>query len=208
MIAVVVLLGFVVGVVMPRIRHAAKAAQESVGNIGSELERVLGAFTTVKASGAEHQELERVGAAARSARDEGTRLARWGAVAGTSAGLCMQIAFLVVLGVGGARADSGAISVGTLVAFLLYVLYIAQPVMQLVNAGTYFQAGRAALGRIVEVRSLPVEDLDVQAPVAPRHAPPCHRRPPRCASRTSGSPTRDARSPRCATLTSRFRQAS
>ncbi len=157
----VVALSVVVGVVMPRIRRAAKDAQVSVGRMGGELERVLGGFTTVKASGAEHHELERVGAAAERAREEGTRVARWAAVAGTSAGLCMQVAFLVVLGVGGARLQSGAIDVGTLVAFLLYVLYLAQPVLQLVNAGTYFQAGRAALTRIEEVGSLPVEDVDV-----------------------------------------------
>ena len=173
-LATVVALSLVVGFVMPRIRRAAKEAQVSVGRMGAELERVLGGFTTVKASGAERHELERVGAAAERARDEGSRLARWAAVAGTSAGLCMQIAFLVVLGVGGARLQSGAIDVGTLVAFLLYVLYLAQPVLQLVNAGTYFQAGRAALARIEEVASLPVEDVDVDrvAPREPAIAPP------------------------------------
>jgi ABC-type multidrug transport system fused ATPase/permease subunit len=170
-IGVVLLLGFTVGVVMPRIRHAAKDAQASVGEMGAELERVLGAFTTVKASGAEHQELVRVGEAAARARDQGTRLARWSAVAGTSAGLCMQVAFLVVLGVGGARVDSGAISVATLVAFLLYVLYVAQPVMQLVNASTYFQAGRAALGRIAELQALDIEDVDVELPLPPQARP-------------------------------------
>lgn len=153
----------VVGVVMPLIRRAAKDAQVSVGQMGAELERVLGGFTTVKASGAERHELERVGAAARRAREEGTRLARFGAIAGTSSGLCMQVAFLVVLGVGGARLQSGAIDVATLVAFLLYVLYLAQPVLQLVNAGTYFQAGRAALARIAEVGALSVEAVEVDA---------------------------------------------
>lgn len=162
-VVVVLLLVVAVGILMPRIRSAAKEGQGAVGLMGAELERVVGAFSTVKASGAEHQELERVGAAADHARDHGTRLARWAAVAGTSAGLCMQIAFLVVLGIGGARVESGAISVGTLVAFLLYVLYVAQPVLQLVNAGTYFQAGRAALARIAEVQALPVEDVEVDA---------------------------------------------
>jgi ATP-binding cassette subfamily C protein len=49
--SLIVGLGVVVGIVMPRIRRAAKGAQRSVGLMGGELERVLGAFTTVKASG-------------------------------------------------------------------------------------------------------------------------------------------------------------
>ncbi|MBJ7329025.1 MAG: ABC transporter ATP-binding protein [Solirubrobacteraceae bacterium] len=172
-IGVVVLLAAVIGVVMPRIRAAARDAQRSVGAMGSEVERILGAFTTVKASGAEAQELQRAGDAAQRARDQGTVLARWSAVAGTSAGLSIQVAFLIVLGVGGARAASGAISVATLVAFLLYVFYLTQPVLQLVNASTYFQAGRAALGRIGEITALPTEplDLDGRAPEPIGHGP-------------------------------------
>ena len=73
----------------------------------------------------------------------------------------------MVLGVGGARVDSGAITVATLVAFLLYVMYLTQPVLQLVNAGTYFQAGRAASRRIGEVTRLAIEDVDPDLPPAP-----------------------------------------
>ncbi|MCF1592912.1 ABC transporter ATP-binding protein [Streptomyces muensis] len=159
-VGVVLLLGFVVGVIMPRIRRAALSAQQSVGEMGATLERALSAFTTVKASGAEDVEARRVDAAARDAYDEGVVLARWGSVAGTTAGLAIQIAFLVVLGVGGARVSSGAISVATLTAFLLYVLYLAQPVMSLTNVGTYFQAARAAVQRLSEVTRLPTEPVD------------------------------------------------
>ena len=97
-------------------------------------------------------------------------------MAGTSAGLAIQVAFLVVLGVGGARVDSGAISVATLVAFLLYVMYLTQPVLQLVNAGTYFQAGRAAIGRIGEVTRLGTEDVDPDGAARAGARPPSPRR--------------------------------
>jgi ABC-type multidrug transport system fused ATPase/permease subunit len=161
---VVVVLGLVVGLVMPRIRRAARSTQQSVGQMAGALERAVGAFSTVKASGAESLELQRVGAAARTAHDHGVRAATWTSVAGTTAGLSIQVAFLVVLGVGGARVQSGAIDVATLVAFLLYVLYLTQPVLQLVNAGTYFQAGQAALSRIAEVTELDTEDLAAVRP--------------------------------------------
>ncbi|WP_405605280.1 ABC transporter ATP-binding protein/permease [Streptomyces sp. NBC_01410] len=159
-VGVVVLLGAVVGLILPRIRSAALRAQESVGEMGTALERALSAFTTVKASGAEEVETERIYTAARDAYDEGVGLARWGSVAGTVAGLAMQVAFFVVLGVGGARVSSGAISVATLTAFLLYVLYLAQPVMSLTDVGTYFQAARAAIQRLSEITRLPTEPVD------------------------------------------------
>jgi ABC-type multidrug transport system fused ATPase/permease subunit len=166
-VGVVCVLGVVVALVMPRIRNAARESQRAVGRMGGAFERALGAFGTVKASGAESVELARVGAAAEDAYEQGTVAARWSSVAGTAAGLSIQVAFLVVLGVGGARVQSGAISVSTLVAFLLYVMYLTQPVLQLVNAGTYFQAGRAAIGRIGEVTELPTEPV-----TASDHSPP------------------------------------
>ncbi len=73
------------------------------------------------------------------------------------AGLSIQIAFLTVLAVGGARVASGAISVGTLVAFLLYVFYLTSPIQQVVGALTQYQVGAAAVARITEAEQLPVE---------------------------------------------------
>lgn len=168
-----VLLGVTAGVVlgtvlisalvMPRIRRAAVKAQTEVGAIGSTLERGLSGFGVVKAYGAEDLETARVTDAARAARGHGLVVARWAAVAGTAAGLATQIAFLLVLVVGGGRAASGAISIATLITFLLYVSYLAQPAMQLTNAGTYLQMGRAAAERIRQVTSLPVEEVDAAA---------------------------------------------
>jgi ABC-type multidrug transport system fused ATPase/permease subunit len=161
---VIVVLVVVMAVIMPAIRKAALRAQESVGAMGAALERVIGAFTTVKASGTESVEQERIDVAARSAYTEGITLARWGSVAGTTAGLTIQVAFLVVLGAGGARVASGAMTVSELVAFLLYVAYLTHPVVQLVSASTYLQAGRAALTRIAEVNALPTEPLGLARP--------------------------------------------
>ncbi|CRK56204.1 ABC transporter ATP-binding protein [Alloactinosynnema sp. L-07] len=158
--AVVAVLGGIVWLIMPRIREAALRAQASVGEIGAALERGLGAFTTVKASGAERAEEERVDRASRSAYEQGVALAKWGSVAGTTTGLAIQVAFLVVLGVGGARVAAGSMTVADLVAFLLYVAYLTAPLSQLVNASAYIQAGRAAVTRIGEVTQLPIEDIE------------------------------------------------
>jgi len=155
----------VVGVVVPRIGRAARRAQDSVGVMGAALERMLGAFRTIKASGAESREGERIHDAARQAWRADVRAAKWQAVAGNVAGLSIQSAFLAVLAVGGIRVASGAISVGTLVAFLLYVFYLMPPVQQVVSAATEYQVGAAAVARITEAERLPVEPTT--APAAP-----------------------------------------
>ncbi|NYI07443.1 ABC transporter ATP-binding protein [Allostreptomyces psammosilenae] len=175
-LAVVVLIGAAFGVVMPRIARATKRSQEAVGLMGAALERVLGAFRTVKAAGVERTEGERVHAAATEAWRQGVRVARWNSVAGTTAGLVIQISFLAVLGVGGARVASGATDVATLVAFLLYLFYLTGPISELVQAVSQLQVGAAAIARIEEVGALEVEPAGPEGPdaatvPAPRHSP-------------------------------------
>ncbi|WP_031510136.1 ABC transporter ATP-binding protein [Streptomyces megasporus] len=156
-LGVIVLIGGSLALVMPRISKAAKRAQESVGEIASALERVFGAFRTVKASGAEARETRVVEEAARTAWRHGVRAAGWHAVAGTTTGLAVQVSFLAVLGVGGARVASGAVSVSTLVAFLLLLFYLIDPVSRLVDAVAQYQVGSAAIARIAEAERMETE---------------------------------------------------
>jgi ABC-type multidrug transport system fused ATPase/permease subunit len=162
-LGVVAMLVAVLGVALPRIRRAARGAQDAVGELTSSLERVLSSFSTMKVSGAEDAETRRINAAAKAAYGQGVSLAKWSSLAGTVSGLAMQVAFLVVLGVGGARVVSGAISVATLIAFLLYVVFLAQPLSQLVSVSTYVQVARASVARITEINELPVEPVETSA---------------------------------------------
>ncbi|MCT2590349.1 ABC transporter ATP-binding protein/permease [Streptomyces sp. N2-109] len=162
-------LGFavlVIGLLVPRINRASKAAQESVGVMGAALERTLGALRTVKASGAEHREEEGLHAAAKESWRASVRAAKWSALAGNTAGMASQIAFLTVLAVGGARVASGAVEIGTLIAFLMYVFYLMMPIRELVSAVTEYQVGSAAVARIQEAHALPTEPERSDAPGA------------------------------------------
>ncbi|MBW8698863.1 Multidrug resistance ABC transporter ATP-binding/permease protein BmrA [Streptomyces sp. MBT84] len=156
-LGVILAAGLVLGLIVPRINRASRQAQDAVGAMGASLERVLGALRTVKASGAEHREEEAVHTAAEESWRQSVRAAKWAAAAGNTAGLAMQIAFITVLAVGGARVATGAVDVGTLVAFLLYVFYLMSPIQQVVGAVTQYQTGAAALARIQEALRLPAE---------------------------------------------------
>lgn len=154
---VILVAGTVLGAIVPRINRASREAQAAVGAMGASLERILGALRTVKASGAEHREEQRIHAAAEDSWRQSVRAAKWSAAAGNTAGLAMQIAFITVLAAGGARVATGAIDVGTLVAFLLFVFYLMSPIQQVVGAVTQYQTGAAALARIQEAQRLPSE---------------------------------------------------
>jgi ABC-type multidrug transport system fused ATPase/permease subunit len=162
----------VITVVVPRINHASERAQESVGRIGATLERMFGAFRTVKASGAEEREQRRLDDAATEAWGASVRAAAWGAIAGNTAGLSIQVAFIAVLVVGGARVTSGSITIGTLVAFLLYVFFLMSPVSQLAGAVIEYHVGAAAVTRILEAQALPVEPAASAADLPQAGSPP------------------------------------
>lgn len=164
-LGVVLAAGTVIGVIVPRINRASRRAQDAVGAMGASLERTLGALRTIKASGAEHREERAVHAAAEESWRQSVRAAKWSALAGNTAGLSMQVAFITVLAVGGARVATGAVDIGTLVAFLLYVFYLMAPIQQVVGAVAQYQTGSAALARIEEARLLPAEPAAEPSPL-------------------------------------------
>jgi ABC-type multidrug transport system fused ATPase/permease subunit len=171
-LAVLVVVGGAVGLVMPRIMRATERQQEAVGGLGAALERALGGLRTVKASGAEERETRAVTEAAERAYERGMESAGYQALVGTATGLIVQVAFLAVLGVGGARVASGDMGVGDLIAFLLYLFYLSEPIASVAQGATQLQQGLAAVRRIDDVTTLPVEEDAVAAAASPAAASP------------------------------------
>ncbi|MFB6907128.1 ABC transporter ATP-binding protein [Streptomyces bacillaris] len=163
-LVVIVGIGAVTALLMPRIQRAQLRAQESVGAMGAALDRVLQAFRTVKASGAEERETAAVARAARHAHDRGVSVAKWSSVSDVTMMMSIQLAFLAVLGVGGARVASGSLEISSLIAFLLYLFYLMGPIGGLVEGWTGLQSGLAAVRRIDEVESLPGEPSGATGP--------------------------------------------
>jgi ABC-type multidrug transport system fused ATPase/permease subunit len=161
-LAVLAVNGLAVLLVVPRIRRATERSQAAVGGMGAVLERALGGFRTVKAHGAEKGEIAAVGDAARRAWRRGVEVAGWTALMEVSAGLAIQVSFLAVLGVGGIRVASGALPVSSLIAFLLYLFLLSDPISSLVNGVSQLQAGLAAVVRLRELEDLPTEPVTTQ----------------------------------------------
>ncbi|CAL9334695.1 Multidrug resistance ABC transporter ATP-binding_permease protein BmrA [Streptomyces sp. enrichment culture] len=150
--------------IMPRIKLASQNSQAATGKMSAALEQVLGSLQMVKAAGAEADQLGRISSAARAAMDAGCSSLKWTSAASASIGLAMQLAFLGVLTVGGSRAADGLISVGTLIAFLMYVFLLTPNTEQLVVAVSQFKVSWGAVHRIQEVYGLSTESIRLDAP--------------------------------------------
>lgn len=171
-VAVVLFTVLAVGSLVSRIGRATELAQQAVGEMGAVLERALGAFRTIKASGAEDRENAVLDEAAERAWRQGVSAAAWSSAVGVLSRLSVQVSFLTVLGVGGARVADGTLPLSSLIAFLLYVFYMLTPIAALVNAATDLQAGLAAVRRTQQIHVLPTEPSTSSAQGIPRATEP------------------------------------
>ena len=132
-------------------------AQNVVGDLSAHLDRALSAVRTIRAANAEQRVGADMDAMADRAYYRGVRIARIEAMLGPVSGLTLQVAFLAVLGIGGMRVATGAISVADLVSFILFLFLIAAPLGQAFSAITTVRAALGAFERIHATVSLPLE---------------------------------------------------
>jgi len=140
-----------------RIRKASREAQERVGDLTASVERAISAIRTVRAANATDREIEGIDKDAEGAWRMGLQVARISALVVPVSGIALQVAFLVVLGVGGFRVASGAIEVSSLVAFILFLFMMIMPLGQAFGAINSVNQALGALGRIQEIIELPGE---------------------------------------------------
>jgi ATP-binding cassette subfamily B protein len=147
----------VVGGLARRIRTASRQQQDAVGRLTAEVERSIGAVRTIRASGATERETEAVVDVAKDAWTAGLRVASASAPVVPVASLTLNLAFLVVIGVGGFQVAAGTTTIANLSAFLFFLFLLVMPLGQAFGAATSVASALGALGRITEVLDLPSE---------------------------------------------------
>ncbi|GAA2079575.1 ABC transporter ATP-binding protein [Pseudolysinimonas kribbensis] len=159
-LTVLVIAVSIVGVVAlsSRVRVASRQQQEKVGDLAAAVERAISAIRTVRAANATERETVAVEEDARGAYRAGIRVAKISALVVPVAGIALQVSFLVVLGVGGYRVASGAITIANLVAFILFLFMMIMPLGQAFGALNSVNQALGALGRIQEIITTPSED--------------------------------------------------
>ena len=163
-----ILVAFLIGlaIVVSKGRSVRKMSldlQTSLGSFAASVERLLAGIRTVKASGAEDSEREKVGVQSVHVWTEGVRLARLVSLIQPLVNLCLQGALLVVVILGAIRLSSGRMDVGELLAFLVYLFMLITPISTLSQSYAQLQMGFGALDRIMEVDGLDEEDFGLDA---------------------------------------------
>lgn len=156
-VGVVILAIALAGAVMPMLTRASAHAQEQVGALSSALERAISGVRTIRAANAADREAAVIDERTEAAYAAGLRVARVSALVVPIAGVALQVAFLVVLGVGGARVAAGDLTIAQLVGFLMFLFLLVMPLGQMIGAMSAVSQALGALGRIQEIVRLPIE---------------------------------------------------
>lgn len=139
------------------IRKVAVQQRQQTSAFGSGLLRVLSALTTVKGSRAEAREAARLAELAGAARASGIRVAKLGALLMPAMNVGTQVSLAVVIAWGMARTATGALPLGELTAFIMYLFYLISPLVMLFMAVASLQQGRAAVSRVTELAGIEQE---------------------------------------------------
>lgn len=147
----------VVVVVSGRIRPAVAKSQEKVGDLAAQVDRTISSIRTIRAAGAAKREEQATVRDASEAYVLGVKVAKISAFIVPVSFLAMQLSFLVVLGLGGYRVATGAITIAQLVTFIIFLFLMIMPLGQAFGAITAINQALGALGRIQEIANLPSE---------------------------------------------------
>lgn len=160
-IPVFVLIMIPLGKVMQKI---STQTQSETANFSGLLGRVLTEMRLVKVSNTEGLELKK----AHDNLDEiyklGLKQAKIAAVIQPISGLIMLFTIAIILGFGAIRIASGAITAGTLIAMIFYVLQLSVPLVELSTLITDYKRAVGASSRIYEIMNEPKEIIEIKNP--------------------------------------------
>jgi ABC-type multidrug transport system fused ATPase/permease subunit len=156
-LGMVAIAAVIVASVLRGIESASLSTQRATGVMTADLERALGAIRTVRASRAEQRESDRIAGGARSAYTGSVRMAKLDAMVTPAIQLAVKGSFIVVLLIGGMRVADRQGSIADLAAFLLYMIYLVEPIGTLFQSLSTMEQGMGAYRRVTEVLTLPTE---------------------------------------------------
>ncbi|MBD3920624.1 ABC transporter ATP-binding protein [Paenibacillus sp. PR3] len=137
-----------------------KSMQDETAQLSGVLSQVLSEIRLVKASNAEDREFASGMKGIRNMFKLGLSEGKVQALIGPLISLIMMLMLVIIIGYGGFRVSSGALSAGDLVAFILYLFQIMMPASQIAMFFTQMQKAIGATERINETLIDSEEELD------------------------------------------------
>src|SRR3954452_14667350 len=139
---------------------AYKATREKLAGVTAYLQETISGMRIVRAFGQEERHKARLAELNAEYRDVNMRTVVLNAAYFPAVELLSALATAVILLYGGSRAIDGAVSIGVLVAFVGYLSNFFDPIQQLSQVYTTYQAGMAALDKIFELLDEQPDVLD------------------------------------------------
>lgn len=149
------------GIMIPLGRQMAKISrglQDETAIFTGHIQQTLGEIRLMKASTAEENEEEKGLSGIKKLLGFGLKEAKIFALIAPLMQLVIMLVVVAIIGYGGMRVASGAMSTGTLVAFLLYLFQIIMPITTFAMFFTQLQKAKGATERIIDILKLPLEE--------------------------------------------------
>lgn len=169
--AVVLVLAGVSVVFQRQARRAYDQVREHIGSVLATLQEGITGVRVVQAFTQEHAQASTFGRVNERYFEANMAAARAISWYFPVVAFLRIISLAAALGIGASRVLNGSMTIGTLVAFLLYLDWFFQPIINLANVYNLFQAALAALGKLLglldEVPAIveSPEAVDLAAPV-------------------------------------------
>ncbi|MEO4052702.1 ABC transporter ATP-binding protein [Solibacillus sp. CAU 1738] len=128
-----------------------KGLQDETATFTAVLQQVLSEIRLMKSSNAEKIEYQNGKQRITNLFHFGLREAKVQSVLGPIISLVMMTLLVLLLGYGGMRVSTGALTTGALVAFIMYLFQIIMPMAQMATFFTHFQKATGATERIITI---------------------------------------------------------
>ncbi len=152
------------------VRPIYRLVRDRLGDINSTLQDELAGMRVIQAFGQENAEVARFTSVSRAYYDVRVRAIRNWSTFFPAMSFVAAVGGALVLGFGASMVISGQMSVGTLVAFMAYVVSFYDPIRRLTEVDNTFQQAAAAADRIFELFDERSEVQDAPDAVAIPHA--------------------------------------
>ena len=139
------------------LERSVAAVRDTSANVGSFLVETLQGMKLIVAANAQEREVERLRSRNDSFVSALMSMRRLTYLSGGLPGLVLGFGSAIVFLVGGWRVISGAITMGTLVAFVAYQMRLVSPIQALMALYTSIATARVSLKRVHEILDTPVE---------------------------------------------------
>lgn len=134
-----------------KMHKISKGMQDETASFTAVLQQVLTEIRLVKASNAEALEYQNGQKGIQKLFQFGLKEAKVQALIAPLMSFVMMALLVLILGYGGMRVSSGALTAGALVAFIMYLFQIIMPMAQLASFFTQFQKATGATERIISI---------------------------------------------------------